>query len=87
PDAIYYDISVNNVLMACRSRHHLHQPGGGQEMADAYARMFADTRAEMARVAGHPVATGTEMITELAIPFVDYYQARAEACPVSSFEA
>ncbi len=87
PDAIYYDISLNNVLMACRSRHHPHHPGGGQEIADAYARMLADTKAEMARVAGRPVPMGTEMVAELVIPFVDFYQARAEASPASSFEA
>jgi hypothetical protein len=87
PDSIYYDISLNNVLMACRSHSHPHQPGGGQEIADAFAGMLCDTKAAMSRAAGGYVPIGTEMVTELVIPFVDYYQARAEASPSSNFEA
>lgn len=87
PDAVYYDISLNNVLMACRSHHHPHDPGGGQQIADAYAELYADTKAAMAREARRAIPLGTEMVSELVIPFVDYYQARAEASPVSAFEA
>jgi hypothetical protein len=86
PDSIYYDISVNNVLMACRSTHHNHQSGGGAEIVDAYIDMFAGTKAAMAQAAGRYLPLGAEMITELMIPCFDYYQARAEASPVSSFE-
>jgi hypothetical protein len=87
PDSIYYDISVNNVLMACRSPHHNHQPGGGAEIVDAFGAMFATTKSAMAQAAGSYLPLGAEMITELMIPYFDYYQARAEASPVSSFEA
>jgi hypothetical protein len=87
PDAIYYDISVNNVLMACRSPHHDHPVGGGQEIADAFASMYTDTKDAVSRAAGKYVPLGAEMITELTLPFFDYYQARAEASPMSSFEA
>jgi hypothetical protein len=87
PDGIYYDISANNVEMACRSRNHEHHPGGGQEIADAFANMFAETKTAMAQTAGHFVPIGTEMISELLIPQVDFYQARAEASPSSAFEA
>lgn len=87
PDSIYYDISVNNVLMSCRSPHHGHAPGGGEEIAGAFGRMYADTKAAMARAAGRYVPLGAEMISELTVPLFDYYQARAEASPVSNFEA
>ena len=87
PDALYYDISANNVLMACRSPHHNHAPGGGRDLADAYARTFADTKAAMGEATGRYTAIGTEMISELLIPEVDFYQARAEASPLSTFEA
>jgi hypothetical protein len=48
--------------------------------------MFADTKAAMDSAAGEYIAQGTEMINEVFIPVVDYYQARAEASPLSSFE-
>ena len=73
--------------MACRSPHHKHRPGGGQEIADAFAAMLADTRASMTEASGRYTPIGTEMISELLIPEVDFYQARAEASPLSNFEA
>jgi hypothetical protein len=87
PDSIYYDISVNNVLMTCRSPHHNHEPGGGEEITNAFATIFADTKAAMSESAGRYMPLGAEMMTELMIPYFDYYQARAEASPVSNFEA
>jgi hypothetical protein len=87
PDGVYYDISVNNVLMACRSRGHQHPPGGGQAVADAFASLFEETKAAMVEVAQKAVPIGTEMITELMIPYVDFYQARAESNPLGPFEA
>ena len=86
PDAIYYDISVNNVLMACRNPNHGHPVGGGQWIVDAYSDLLADTKQAMDAAAGEYVAQGTEMINEVFIPVVDYYQARAEGSPLSSFE-
>jgi hypothetical protein len=87
PDSIYYDISVNNVLMACRSPHHEHETVAGTEIVDAFATMFDDTKRALAQGAGKYIALGAEMMTELMIPYFDYYQARAEASPVSNFEA
>jgi hypothetical protein len=86
-DGVYYDISANNMLMACRSHGHSHPPGGGQAIADAFALTFADTKAAMAQAAQKYVPIGTEMISELLVPYVDFYQARAEASPSSAFEA
>ncbi len=87
PDGVYYDISANNVLMACRSRDHNHAPGGGAEIADAFAEQIDQTQRSMSQAAGRYIPMGTEMITELLIPRVDFYQARAEASPSSAFEA
>jgi hypothetical protein len=86
-DALYYDISVNNVLMACRSPDHGHPIGGGAWMVDAYRRMYAATRAGVNAVKGVDVPQGAEMISECFIPSFDFYQARAEASPLSGFEA
>jgi hypothetical protein len=86
-DALYYDISVNNVQMTCRAPHHGHPIGGGPWMVDAYARMYAATKEAMSVAKGAYVPQGAEMITECMIPSFDFYQARAEASPLSAFEA
>ena len=86
-DALYYDISANNVLMGCRAPGHGHPIGGGGWMVDAYARMHAASKAAASAARGTYVAQGGEMITEAFIPNLDYYQARAEASPLSGFEA
>jgi hypothetical protein len=86
PDAIYYDISINNVLMACRNPQHGHPIGGGHWMIDACSQMYAQTKAVMAEAQGAYVPQGTEMVNEVFIPVIDYYQARAEAVPLSTFE-
>ncbi len=85
-DALYYDISVNNVLMACRDSDHGHPIGGGAWMVDAYRAMYANTRSGVETARGDFVPQGAEMITELFIPTFAYYQARAEASPLSTFE-
>jgi Domain of unknown function (DUF6259) len=86
-DALYYDISVNNVLMTCRAPHHGHPIGGGSWMVGAYARMYAATKQAMSEATGEYVPQGAEMITECMIQSFDFYQARAEASPLSAFEA
>lgn len=86
-DALYYDISANNVLMACRDPAHGHPVGGGGWMVDAYARMWADTKRAASAAKGSYVPQGAEMISEMFIPSLDFYQARAEASPLSAFEA
>ena len=86
-DALYYDISVNNVLMACRAPKHGHPIGGGPWMVDAYRTMYANTKTGVESARGGIVPQGAEMISELFIPTFAYYQARAEASPLSTFEA
>ncbi|MBA2276128.1 MAG: hypothetical protein H0W06_00060 [Chloroflexia bacterium] len=86
-DALYYDISANNVQMGCRAPHHGHSIGGGGWMIDAYARMHSATKEAASVARGAYVPQGGEMITEGFIPNLDFYQARAEASPLSGFEA
>ncbi len=86
-DALYYDISANNVLMACRDPDHGHPVGGGGWMVDAYSRMWAATKRAASVAKGAQVPQGAEMVSELFIPALDFYQARAEASPLSAFEA
>src|SRR5262249_37300462 len=47
---------------------------------------FSDTKAAMNAAADRTVAQGTEMVNEVFIPVIDFYQARAEASPLASFE-
>lgn len=86
-DALYYDISANNVLMTCRNPEHGHPVGGGSWMVESYARMWENTGTAAAEAKGSLVPQGAEMISELFIPYLHYYQARAEASPLSAFEA
>jgi hypothetical protein len=60
--------------------------GGGGWMVDACREMFSSTKQAMEAAQGKYVPIGTEMINEVFLQEVDYYQARAEASPLSSFE-
>jgi hypothetical protein len=74
---VYYDISANNVIKRCYSDGHGHPRGGGAFLVDAYRELY-----------GTPSAPrGTELVNEVFIDRLDFYQARAEASPVTSFEA
>jgi len=55
-------------------------------MVDAYRAMYANTKSGVDAARGDVVPQGAEMITELFIPTFAYYQARAEASPLSTFE-
>ena len=55
-------------------------------MVDAYRAMYANTKSGVEAARGAAVPQGAEMISELFIPTFAYYQARAEASPLSTFE-
>lgn len=76
-DAVYYDISVNNVVKQCQAEGHDHPPGGGASLVEAYRDLFATPAA----------VRGTELVNEVFTDRLDFYQARAEASPASAFEA
>ncbi|MBO0702463.1 MAG: hypothetical protein J2P38_05995, partial [Candidatus Dormibacteraeota bacterium] len=86
-DGVYYDISVNNVRHRCLASGHGHPPGEMQAVTLAYRDQLADTRQAMREAAnGRAMPQGTELINEQLIPFVDFYQARAEAGLAAPFE-
>jgi hypothetical protein len=76
-DAVYYDISANNVVKQCHAEGHDHPPGGGASLVAAYRELFATPAA----------VRGTELVNEVFTDRLDFYQARAEASPAAAFEA
>lgn len=87
-DGIYYDISVNNVRHICFSTEHGHRPGEAAAISGAYKTLLAETATAMREAArGRTVPQGAEMINEQMIPYLWFYQARAEAAPAAPFEA
>lgn len=85
-DAMYYDISANNILKTCMDSSHGHPVGAGREMTEAYRDIYRDTREALSRDSGKYVPLGTEMINETFLDVLDYYQARANAQPCSALE-
>lgn len=86
-DGVYYDISANNVIKQCFDSSHGHARGGGEFMTNAYRELYARSKELMAGSAdGRYVPQGTEMINEVFVDRLDFYQARAEASPASAFE-
>jgi len=85
-DAIYYDISANNILKHCGDPTHGHPAGAGKTITDAYRDNYIRTKEAMIREAGRYVPMGTEMINEIFLDVLDYYQARAGAQPAAPLE-
>ncbi|RAP77538.1 DUF6259 domain-containing protein [Paenibacillus montanisoli] len=85
-DAIYYDISANNILKICMDDSHGHPVGAGRLIEEAYRQNYADTKIAMASAAGRYVPMGTEMMNETMLGLIDYYQARAGGQPAAPLE-
>ncbi|MBB6672430.1 DUF6259 domain-containing protein [Cohnella nanjingensis] len=85
-DAIYYDISANNILKICMDETHGHSVGAGRQIEEAYRRNYADTKAAMIEASGRFVPMGTEMMNETMLDLIDYYQARAGGQPAAPLE-
>lgn len=85
-NAMYYDISANNLLHICMDETHGHPVGGGGQITADYKRVYADTKASCQQEAGEYFPLGTEMINEVFLPEIDFYQARAGARPCSELE-
>lgn len=86
PDAIYYDISANNILKVCMDDSHGHPVGAGRRIEEAYRRNYRDTKAAMSAAAGRCVPMGTEMMNETMLDLIDFYQARAGGQPAAPLE-
>lgn len=85
-DAIYYDISANNLLHICLAPGHGHAVGGSGEVSRAFHDTYVATKKAACREAGRYVPLGTEMINEIFLDTLDFYQARAWAQPGSILE-
>lgn len=85
-DAMYYDISANNLIKICEREDHAHTPGGGCEITRGYQEVYEDTRAALTQEAGREVPLGTEMMCECFLPQLSFYQARAWAQPCAMLE-
>lgn len=85
-DAMYYDISANNILKTCMEESHGHPVGAGREMTEAYRNIYRDTKDALSKDSGKYVPLGTEMMNECFLDVLDYYQARANAQPCSALE-
>ncbi|MBP8988971.1 MAG: hypothetical protein KBG64_02000 [Clostridia bacterium] len=86
PDSMYYDISANNLIRCCLSEEHGHIPGAASQLTACYQKIYDETRNKLSEMARKPIPLGTELINELFIPQLDYYQARAWAQPSSTLE-
>lgn len=85
-DAMYYDISANNLIKVCLSGDHGHAPGGGHEITEGYRAVYKGTREALAKEAGKYIPLGTEMMNEVFLGELDFYQARAWGQPCSTLE-
>ena len=85
-DAMYYDISANNLIKLCMREDHEHTPGGGKELDDGYREIFEDTGQALSEAAGEKIPLGTEMMNETMLGVLDYYQARSWGQPASALE-
>lgn len=85
-DAMYYDISANNILKTCMNPDHGHPLGAGREMTESYRKIYQKTRNALCQDTGKYIPLGTEMINETLIDVLDFYQARSNAQPCSALE-
>ncbi len=85
-DSIYYDISANNIMKICMDDSHGHPVGAGRAITNAYRQNYIDTKEAMIRKAGRYIPMGTEMMCEVFLDVLDYYQSRAGGRPASPLE-
>ena len=85
-DAMYYDISANNLIKICLREDHDHPPGGGRALTEGYKACYRQTRDRLSSQTGRDIPLGTEMMCEVFLGELDFYQARAWAQPSSTLE-
>jgi hypothetical protein len=86
-DSIYYDISANNIIKVCMDDSHGHPVGAGRQITMAYRQNYLKTKESMSKVSeGRYIPMGTEMINEVFLDVLDYYQARAGGQPAAPLE-
>lgn len=86
-DAIYYDISANNILKVCMDESHGHSKGAGRQITLAYRDNYIKTKEAMSKESHNSyIPMGTEMMNEVFLDVLDYYQARAGGQPAAPLE-
>lgn len=86
-DSIYYDISANNIMKNCLDESHGHTRGAGRQITMAYRENYIKTKEAMTLTAfGRYTPMGTEMMNEVFLDVIDYYQARAGGQPAAPLE-
>lgn len=85
-DSIYYDISANNIIKVCMDETHSHTKGAGRQITMAYRQNYKETKNAMLKAAGRYIPMGTEMMNEVFLDVLDYYQARAGGQPAAPLE-
>lgn len=86
-DAIYYDISANNILKVCMNETHNHPVGAGKEIDKAYIDNYKNTKTALIKQSNEKyIPMGTEMMNERLLNIIDFYQARAGGRPSAPLE-
>lgn len=86
-NALYYDISANNLMKDCESETHDHAPDDTAQISKDYIRNYQSTKIGIKQALHKEVLMGTEMMNEEFIGTLDFYQARAGGKPVAPLEA
>ncbi len=86
PDAEYLDIGPGLGRVRCDDPAHGHPPGWGVPLVAGAQAMLDSRRDELHARKGAFVPRGTELISELYLDRFDFYQARAQAGPLTMLE-
>lgn len=86
-DALYYDISANNLMKDCESEDHDHDVDDTAQISKDYIRNYQSTKQNIKQTQHKDVLMGTEMMNEEFVGTLDFYQARAGGKPVAPLEA
>jgi hypothetical protein len=76
-DCLYYDIGpCAGVPTHCYAANHVHPPGAGREITQAYVSLFEESRERASRAKKSYVPVGTECVSEPFVGCLDLYYAR-----------
>jgi len=76
-DCLYYDIGpCAGVPTHCYAQDHVHAPGAGRDITQAYVSLFRESQRRASSVKGHYVPIGTEVVSEPFVDCLDLYYPR-----------
>ena len=82
---MYYDISANNLIKICAAEDHGHIPAAARKLPTDTAPCMR-IQGCFEKEAGQYIPLGTEMMNEVYLSQLDFYQARAWGQPCSTLE-